>query len=150
MSRQRKPADDVQRQIDLFSLDGAFAAAPAPAARSIPDGRYQVRVEHVELTTAHSGRPILKWRLRVYAPSCAGSVLWKNHSVTTDNLGWLKHDLRLCGLELDRLSDLPDNLARLIDVELDVSKRTRGGWDNVYFNRRLDHTDRRQGSGTPF
>lgn len=118
------------------ALDAAFAAAPAHVARSIPDGRYQVWVEHVVLTTAHSGHPILKWKLRVRAPACVGSVLWKNHVVTPENLGWLKHDLRLCGLELDRLSDLPDNLERLIDVELEVSKRTRGRWDNVYFNRR--------------
>jgi hypothetical protein len=148
MSRQRKPANGVHRQIDLFALDGAFAAAPAPAGRSIPDGRYHVRVERVELATAQSGRPILKWRLRVCAPSCAGSVLWKNHLVIPENFGWLKHDLRLCGLELDRLSDLPDSLERLIDVELEVSKRTRGRWDNVYFNRRLDPAQPR-GSGVP-
>jgi hypothetical protein len=137
MSRQRRADDGDQRQIDLSLLDEAFAAAPAPSARSIPDGRYQVRIERVELTTAQSGRPILKWRLRVRAPSCVGSLLWKNHVVAPDKLGWLKHDLRLCGLELDRLSDLPDSLERLIDVELEVSKRTRGRWENVYFNRRL-------------
>ena len=137
MSRQRRADDGDHRQIDLSLLDDAFAAAPAPSARSIPDGRYQVRVERVELTTAQSGRPILKWRLRVQAPSCVGSLLWKNHVVASENLSWLKHDLRLCGLELDRLSDLPNSLERLIDVELEVSKRTRGRWENIYFNRRL-------------
>lgn len=137
MSRQRRADDGGHQQIDLCLLDEAFAAAPAPTARSIPDGRYQVRVERVELSTAQSGHPVLKWRLRVHAPAGAGALLWKNHVVAPDSLGWLKHDLRLCGLELDRLSDLPHSLECLIGVELEVSKRTRGRWENVYFNRRL-------------
>jgi hypothetical protein len=138
MHHHRDPGDDDLPQLDLTALDGAFAAAPARAARPIPDGRYHVSVEHVELTTAHrSRRPILKWKLRVRAPACAGAVLWKNHVVTPENLGWLKHDLRLCGLLLAKLSDLPEHLDQLLDIDLEVTKRTNLGWENVYFNHRV-------------
>jgi len=139
MPRYRNPGDDDHLQIDLSALDDAFAGALAPATRAIPDGRYHVQVEHVELITGpRLGHPLLKWKLRVRAPACAGALLWKNHLVAPKNLAWLKHDLRLCGLQLDRLSDLPDHLERLLAVELDVTKRTRGPWENVYFNRRLE------------
>lgn len=125
-------------------LDAAFAAASSPAAPRIPDGRYHVVVEHVALATAKpAGYPILKWQLRVQAPTCVGARLWKHHVVAPPHLGWLKHDLELCGLLLDKLSDLPDHLERLLAVELEVTKRTRDRWDNVYFNCRLTPAPRR-------
>ena len=139
MPRHRNLDRHDQPRLALVALDDAFAAAPAPAPRAIPDSRYQVQVEDVELTTVpRSGQLLLKWRLRVRAPACAGALLWKNHPVSSQNLAWLKHDLRLCGLELDRLSDLPDHLAALLAVELEVTKRTNGVWENVYFNHRLE------------
>ena len=46
-------------------------------------------------------------------------------------------DLHTCGLELEKLSDLPNHLRRLLNVKLEVTKRTRGENENVYINRRI-------------
>jgi len=39
---------------------------------------------------------------------------------------YLKADLHLCGLDLERLSDLPNHLRRLLDVKLEVTKKDQG------------------------
>jgi hypothetical protein len=54
---------------------------------------------------------------------------------------WLKKDLQRCGLELERLSDLPNNLGQLLDVKLKVTKRTKDEYENVYINKRLKIAD---------
>jgi hypothetical protein len=110
---------------DLAALDEAFAAA-APA--TVPDGHYTVVVVTVTLRRVHrTGAPMLCWALRVESPAfAAGRHLWRHLVLSPATLGWLKHDLRLCGLELPRLSALPDCLDRLRGVRLEVAKRTRG------------------------
>ena len=67
--------------IDLVQFDEDFAEAPIEERdfEPLPDGKYQVVVEKVELTRAQtSGNPMLKWTLRVPAPStragCCGAT----------------------------------------------------------------------------
>jgi hypothetical protein len=57
--------------------------------------------------------------------------------VSAENIKWLKNDLHACGLELEKLSDLPANLEKLLDVKLEITKRTRGDNESIYFNRRI-------------
>ncbi len=127
--------------IDLTQFDEDFAEAEVEERdfEPIPDGKYQVNVERVELTRAQtSGKPMLKWTLRIIAPRFRGRLLWRNNVMATrENIKWLKTDLHTCGLDLEKLSDLPANLEKLIGVKLEVTKRTRGENENVYFNRRI-------------
>lgn len=126
-------------EIDLARFDEDYAGVDVRTWDPVPDGDYQVAVERVELTTARSsGNPMLKWELRILAPSAQGRRLWRhNMIVSPDNLRWLKTDLHLCGLDLEKLSDLPQNLDRLLDVKLDVTVRSRGEDQSVYLNRRI-------------
>lgn len=125
--------------LSRFDSDFADAAAPANEYESIPDGKYQVVVDKVEITTAKTtGNPLLKWTLKVIAPKCQGRLLWRNNvMLTRENIRWLKGDLHTCGLDLEKLSDLPVNLERLLDVKLEITKRTKGDNENIYFNRRI-------------
>ncbi len=74
----------------------------------VPDGKYQVNVDQVELVRAKSsGKPMLKWTLRILAPRFRGRLLWRNNMIESrENLKWLKTDLHTCGLDLEKLSDL--------------------------------------------
>ena len=141
MNASRTPGDDGSPEVDLTQLDDAFADAPVEEKEfdPVPDGKYQVAVEKVEITTAKSsGNPMLKWTLRILAPRSRGRLLWRNNVMATrENLKWLKNDLHVCGLDIQKLSDLPANLERLLDVKLEVTKRTKGDNENVYFNRRI-------------
>ncbi len=141
MNEPRSPGEDAP-EVDLTQLDGDFADAPVEEKKEfepVPDGKYQVNVEKVEITTAKtSGNPMLKWTLKILAPSYRGRLLWRNNVMATrENIKWLKNDLHVCGLDLQKLSDLPANLERLLDVKLEVTKRTKGDNENVYFNRRI-------------
>jgi hypothetical protein len=45
--------------------------------------------------------------------------------------------LKTMGLELAKFSDLSGRLDELLDATLEVTKRTRGEYTNVYFNKRI-------------
>lgn len=119
---------------DLRDLDAAFAAA---ATDPLADGRYHVLVERVELRTSRfSAEPLLRWTLRL-VDSPNSPPIFKNHVIRPAGLHLLKKDLRLCGLELQRLSDLPAHLDELHDRELEITLRTVGTNRRVYFERSL-------------
>jgi len=127
--------------LDLAQFDDDFAEAPVEEREfeDIPDGKYQVNVDKVELTRAQSsGNPMLKWTLKILGPRFAGRLLWRNSVMASkENLKWLKTDLHTCGLDIEKLSELPSRLGDLLDVKLEVTKRTKGESENIYFNRRI-------------
>jgi hypothetical protein len=137
--------------IDLAQFDDAFESAEVKDREfeTVPDGKYQVNVERVELTRAKtSGNPMLKWTLRILAPTHKGRLLWRNNvMVSSMNIKWLKQDLHICGLKLAKLSDLPGHLKQLNDIKLEVNKRTRGENENIYFNRRIVLADEPEAQG---
>jgi hypothetical protein len=141
MNEQGKPEAGDSSEMDLTRFDGDFAEAPVEEKEfePVPDGKYQVTVDKVEITTAKtSGNPMLKWTLKVLAPSHRGRLLWRHNVMASrENIRWLKNDLHVCGLDLQKLSELPAHLERLLDVKLEVTKRTKGDSENVYFNRRI-------------
>jgi hypothetical protein len=126
--------------LDLAQFDDDFSEAPVEEREfeEIPDGKYQVNVEKVELTRAQSsGNPMLKWTLKILGPRFAGRLLWRNSVMASkENLKWLKTDLHTCGLDIEKLSELPSRLGDLLDVKLEVTKRTKGESENIYFNGR--------------
>jgi hypothetical protein len=125
---------------DLATFDEEFEGAPIEDSgfEPLPDGKYQVSVERVELVRSRAGNPMLKWTLRVLGPQCQGRLLWRNNVLASaENIKWLKTDLHTCGLTLGRLSELPARLPELLDVRLEVTKRTRGDNESVYLNKRL-------------
>lgn len=131
------PAIDLSQFDDEFRKHtGSLGQKPQP----LPDGRYQVLAENVEVTESKtSGAPMLKWTFRVTSPqSYANRILWKNTVISQKTLGIIKDDLKTCGLDLGGLSELPQRLGELLDVPLEVTKRTNGEYENIYFNRRLD------------
>ncbi len=128
--------------IDLSQFDDDYDSAEVEDREfdTVPDGKYQVMVERVELSRAKSsGNPMLKWTLKILAPTHAGRLLWRNNVMASkENIKWLKNDLHTCGLELEKLSELPERLNDLLDLTLEVTKRTRRENENIYLNRRIE------------
>ena len=127
--------------VDLTQFEDDFDQAEVEQREfePVPDGKYQVNVDQVELVRAKSsGNPMLSWTLRILAPRFRGRLLWRNNMMATrENLKWLKTDLHTCGLDLDKLSDLPQHLGQLTGLKLEVTKRASGEYENVYLNRRI-------------
>ena len=129
--------------VDLSRYDDDYrkakqADAP-PRFRPVPDGRYQVIVETVELTkTRTTGNPMLKWRLRIAGPTMADRILWKNGVITERTIPFITKELTLCGLTMQSLNELPSRLPDLVNLRLEVTKRSLAeGPDDVFFDRNL-------------
>jgi hypothetical protein len=132
---------------DLSQLDDNFRSAELDDSRgefeAVPDGNYQVSIEKAELKTSSAGNPMLSLALRIVGPRCANRLLWRNIVFTAKSIKYAKRDLYTCGLALANLSDLRGRLADLLDVRLEVTKRTKGDNANIYFNRRIEGNRRR-------
>ena len=130
-----------KQSIDLAQFDDGFRSETTEERAEfepVPDGKYQVAVEKVELTQSSTGNPMLKWTLRILAPRFLNRFLWRNSVFTHNTLKYVKTDLHLCGLDLEKLSELPKQLDKLLDVKLEVTKKTKGDNENIYFNRRIE------------
>jgi hypothetical protein len=139
---ETNPAPGGTGDIDLSQFDEDYTNAPIEERdfEDIPDGKYQVNVERVELTKSKTaGNPMLKWTLRILAPHFRGRLVWRyNVLASKDQIKWLKNDLHTCGLDLDKLSDLSANLEKLLNVKLEITKRTKGENENVYLNKKIE------------
>jgi hypothetical protein len=130
-------------EFDLAGLDEAFAAATGEDEYdALPDGNYQAVVDRVALKRSKtSGRKMLEWELRILGAEHAGRKLWKYTLLETpDNVAWAKKDFRRVGFDLEKLSHLPSRLDELLDITIEITKKTRGEYEDVYFRKRLSST----------
>ncbi len=140
--------------VDLSEFDDDFSSAEAPSFDEVPDGKYQVRIDAARLDRSQKGDPMIKWDLIVIAGQHSGRHIFKNSVITPAALPFVKGDLKTLGLELAKFSDLAGRLQDLLDVTLEITKRTRGEYTNVYFNKRIqiagDAASQPSGDEVPF
>ncbi len=133
--------DDSDSIFDLEQYDKEFASAEPDMgsdAVDLPDGKYQMIVERVEQQRSSKDNDMLVWRMRVTGPRYAGAKHWhRNMLMSRKNIEWLKHDLVVAGLELEKLSDLPNRIDELTDVMLEVQLKTKGDMQNSFINKRV-------------
>jgi hypothetical protein len=123
---------------DLSAFDDDYAEAEAPDFDEVPDGKYQVRVHTVKLARSQKNDPMIKWDTVIISGQHAGRHIFKNSMITQSSLPFVKADLLTLGLKLDKFSELPNHLDALLDLSIDVTKRTKGDYTNVYFNKLLN------------
>ena len=125
-------------RVDLSYLDDEYAETEVPEQEfsPIPDGKFQVLVERAEIATAQSsGNPMLKWTLRILGPAYRDRLLWKNSVLLSGLLQYVKKDLQTCGVHIQKISDLPDQLEKLLDLKLEITKKTKNENENIFFNK---------------
>ena len=133
----------MSKQIDRFDLSltttsGVKLRRSARTWRAFPTGSIRWSWKRWRSTEAHTtGNPMLKWTLRIIAPRHVNRLMWRNSVFTPNTLKFVKTDLHICGLDLEKLSDLPRHLSKLLDVKLEVTKKTKGDNENIYFNSRI-------------
>jgi hypothetical protein len=130
--------EPTNSQVDLTSFDDEFESAEAPSYEEVPDGKYQVKIQTAKLESSQKGDPMIKFDLEIISGSQAGRHIFKNSVITQASLPYVKADLKTLGLELAKFSELSSRLEELLDMTLEITKRTRGDYTNVYFNRRLN------------
>jgi hypothetical protein len=78
---------------------------------------------------------MLEWHLKILGPTCQGEDLRRwNHFATQENLGFLKKDLAICGIQVGNLATLESQLIPLIDKVVEITAKTNGQYQNVYLN----------------
>jgi hypothetical protein len=133
--------------VDLTAYDDDFTSAETRSGEEVPDGKYQARIDAVRLERSQKGDPMIRWDLIVLSGPHAGRHIFKNSVIAPAALPFVKGDLKTIGMVLIRFSDLAGRLEELLDVTLEVTKRTRGDYTNVYFNRRIQIPGASRGPG---
>jgi hypothetical protein len=127
--------DPNNPSVNLSQLDEDFRTAEPDSAggdfESVPDGSYQAVIEKVELRNSSKGNPMLTLMLRILGPRHANRVLWRNIVFTQNSVKYAKADLCTCGLALANLSELRSRLTDLLDVKLEITKKTKGDNENI-------------------
>lgn len=131
----------------LGQFNNAYNSAQAPErSSSVPDGRYQARIEKLVVKVAgekakNPGAPMLAWDLVVVSGEHAGRHVFKNSVFSDAAIAFTKADLAVVGFT-GQLDDLETDAGRaaLLDrvVQINVkSKRDATGRDNtnVYFDK---------------
>lgn len=143
--------------IDLSEYDNDFEAAEAQDRGGVPDGKYQVAVDVVELKLTKQKRiPMLCWTFIVLVGTYARRKIYRNDLIQADKMSRLKTDLYTCGLKITKLSELKANLDKLLDLKLEIQQKTKAieGRDepyvNVYINKRITTEDQAASAGGTF
>jgi hypothetical protein len=123
---------------DLSGFDDYYAEAEAPDLEEVPDGKYQARINTVKLSQSQKGDPMIKWDTMIISGPHAGRHIFKNSVITQASLPFVKGDLQTLGLKLNKFSELPAHLDALLDLAVEITKRQKNEYSNVYFNRLLD------------
>jgi hypothetical protein len=127
---------DLSRFNSLYKTEAPSEAAPVYT--SVPDGRYEVVVAEASLTKSQrSGNPMIRWVLRITGSTFRDRILRKHSAITDNTLRFVRKELEICGLRLERFEDLKSRVAELEGVELEVVKVTKGEDSNIYFNRAI-------------
>ena len=78
-----------------------------------------------------------------------GVYIWKkNFLVDKNSVGFLKKDLAVLGFNGDKISDFDPSL--VLDSALQVTKKTKNEFVNVYFNKHLADDARMKEEDCPF
>ena len=129
----QRTLQEVIRSEALSEFDGFIEAALGHGGEFV--GRRLVWGEPVQRIPQYAIER--KYDLIVMSGPHAGRHIFKNSVITPAALPFVKGDLKTLGLELARFSDLSSRLEELLDLKVEVSKRTRGEYTNVYFIKRI-------------
>jgi hypothetical protein len=145
--------DDFEKELSKFDDD--YNDAPEKGNYDdVPDGKYTAYIERAEMTKAQtSGNPMLKLQFRIIESSSQNNrVLFRNSVLrTAENVGYLKQDLVRLGIILEKFSDLPKRVSELLDLKVEIMKKTKDEYENVYIQKCLGKvdTDGLSGDGLP-
>lgn len=134
----------MSEDFDLSALDDQYQNTAAPEKKAgPPDGRYQVKIDAVDLEKSkNKGTPTLNLEMVIISGEHAGKRLWKRSAITAGSLPYLKQDLLTLGWTKG-LKELQDPMMRraLLDVCVQVTKKTKqdGQYmnENIYIDKKI-------------
>lgn len=106
----------------------------------LPDGNYQVSLDSTLIEKSKDGSKVL-WKItfKVLTGSQNAGKLIFYTSVLNDaeRLQYIKQDCYRLGFPIAKLSDLPKQFERMLDIKVEVQLKTKGEYQNCYIQKRL-------------
>ena len=124
---------------ELSQLDDDYESIEVEQNRydDIPDGKYQVKIDRISIEESKNNNLMLRYVLKILNGNYTGRLLFKNTMIIPDTLKYLKQEISICQIECKKLSDLQNKLTNFLDIMLEVTKKTKGEYENIYFNRKI-------------
>lgn len=107
----------------------------------LPSGKYNVNINVASLTESKTGKPMIKFEFEVIEGPFKGRREWKYHLLEAGRIKFLMYDLSAAGLKVENMSELPSQLASLIDskvqIEIKTNKKNGNEYRNLYIRKPL-------------
>jgi hypothetical protein len=119
---------------------------PSKDGIKVPDGEYKVLIERAELKRSQSaGNPMLSFMLRIIDGNWNRYCVFKHvmlHNLADDRqMGNFRWDMTAMGMGHVTPSKLKANVDAMVGIEMVVTVKTRGEYQNVTFERRTDQPE---------
>ena len=131
--------------VDLDAYDEDYKDAPEHV--DVADGTYHVKFESFKAKDDSKDevrKPYIEWVFEIVTGPCAGSKLYKRSYVSKQAMPFLKRDLTVAGIVVEKLSDAPsvarDRLGTFFEVVRRTSKNKDGsrGFTNIDIQKPLN------------
>ena len=110
----------------------------------VPDGDYDVLVEEAEATESKSGKPMLRFKMRIEGPKYINRVVFRNQ-VTEGNDGkpfwFVLKELGIFGIE--RWKDVPAMIGNAEGSRVAINISHKGEYQNIKFVELLAPTKKK-------
>lgn len=125
----------------LTQFNDSYNSAKVEERAGVPDGKYNARIDRVEVKQTKTGKPMVAWQLVIMGGPHDGRRVFKNSVVQDNTVQYLKQDLSVCGFtgDLDSL-DTTTGAAQLLDRVVAITVKTNGENSNTYINRLVSAT----------
>lgn len=144
----------MTRDVDLAIFDQAFQRTIKENSKEgrVPDGEYNVVVTSADLRySKQQGTPQLCWVLEIIAGEYKGCTLKRYNTISESDatLNLLDKDLKTCGFQIKKLSDLQSKgiMGELCNIRLSVRVVNKERGQNIYILERLDAGEKAQKKG---
>jgi hypothetical protein len=115
---------------------------------AVPPGNYEAKIIKAELDKSKNGALMFVWQLCIEGGQHNGRHIWKREVLEFRAL-YVAQDLKLCGREDIKITDLLDKAEELSGLRLKISIREKGEHLNVYFNELLPGSAPAQPAAAP-
>lgn len=111
-------------------------------APEIPDGTYKCEIIAMKVRLSKSGSPMIEYVLKIMDGPFANLRMWKYSNIKPKAMPYIKADIEMLGIKLDKFADLEDRCFEAVGIQLEVKRETNeNDYTNYYFNEVLGRNE---------
>jgi len=143
----KKQLTEIQKRLRAMQSMWAAAKPRTSGITELPEGTYKGKIVAAAAGISKSGRSQVVWDLKVTDGPHSGKTVKRFSALATEeNMDWFKGDLKTLGIpeaeiEHTEAEDMPDLLARVVDLPILFKVRMKDEYINYDFLDVLDAGD---------